>query len=145
MRVLINVLSRSKHKVIFKWINNNTEGFPVNFYVDKWLPQREILSNNSKYIRRLLKVYGKFIILIHLIIHITEHPHCKVFITHGGFHSLIETIDAEVPIIGFPVFGDQYQNLKTSQDYGIAIKSNIFTLTEELFERDLKSVLTDQK
>lgn len=44
LQVLINVLGRLKQKVIFKWINNDTRTFPNNFYVDSWLPQREILS-----------------------------------------------------------------------------------------------------
>lgn len=73
------------------------------------------------------------------------HPNCKLFITHGGVHGIMETILAEVPIIGFPVFGDQFQNVKISQDNGIAIVGNIFRLTEEIFEQDVKRILTDQK
>lgn len=76
---------------------------------------------------------------------ISGHPNCKLFITHGGLHGLMETILAKIPIIGFPVFGDQFQNVKISQDNGIAIMSNIFQLTEEIFERDVKRILTDQK
>jgi glucuronosyltransferase len=41
-----NVLGQLEQKVIFKWSNNNTEGFPDNFYVDSWLPQLNILSND---------------------------------------------------------------------------------------------------
>lgn len=44
LQVLINVLGRLEQKVVFKWINNDTTGLPNNFYVDSWLPQREILS-----------------------------------------------------------------------------------------------------
>lgn len=46
LMVLVNVLGRLEQKVIFKWNNNNTKGFPDNFYIDSWLPQREILSKN---------------------------------------------------------------------------------------------------
>lgn len=73
------------------------------------------------------------------------HPNCKLFITHGGIHGLMETIYAGVPIIGFPVFGDQYQNLRISQDNGFGIMNNIQTVTEETFERDVNLVLTDRK
>lgn len=76
---------------------------------------------------------------------ILEHPNCKLFITHGGVHGLLETIDAGIPMIGFPVFGDQFQNIKISQDNGIAIMSNIFTLTEESFRKDVELILSDQK
>lgn len=57
----------------------------------------------------------------------------------------METIDAGVPIIGFPIFGDQFQNVKTSQENGIAIMKNIFRLTEDTFKKDVNHILTDQK
>lgn len=76
---------------------------------------------------------------------ILEHSNCKLFVTHGGVHGLLEAIDAGIPMIGFPVFGDQFQNLKISQDNGIAIMSNIFTLTEESFRKDIELILSDQK
>lgn len=117
MRSLINVLGRLEQKIVFRWINNDTQGFPTNFYVNSWLPQREILN----------------------------HPKCKLFITHGGVHGIIETIDAGIPIIGFPVFGDQFQNVRISQENGIGIMSNIFTMTEETFEKDVKLILNDKK
>lgn len=46
LEVLVNVLGRLEQKVLFKWPNNDTQGFPNNFYVDSWFPQFEILSNN---------------------------------------------------------------------------------------------------
>jgi len=45
LRSLINVLGRLEQKIVFRWINNDTQSFPTNFYVNSWLPQREILSN----------------------------------------------------------------------------------------------------
>lgn len=74
-----------------------------------------------------------------------EHPNCRLFITHGGIHGLMESIDAAVPILGFPVFGDQFLNLRASQDNGFGIMSDIFTLTEEDFKRDVKLILTDKR
>jgi len=46
LQALINVLGRLQQKIVFRWINNDTQGFPDNFYVDSWFPQMEILSNN---------------------------------------------------------------------------------------------------
>jgi len=57
----------------------------------------------------------------------------------------METIDAGIPIIGFPVFGDQFQNVRISQENGIGIMSNIFTMTEETFEKDVKLIMNDKK
>jgi len=76
---------------------------------------------------------------------ILGHPNCKLFITHGGIHGLMETIDAGIPFIGFPVFGDQFQNLRISQENGFGIMSNIYTLNEETFERDINLTLTNMK
>lgn len=45
LKIIINVLGELEQKIVFRWINNDTRGFPDNFYVDSWLPQREILSN----------------------------------------------------------------------------------------------------
>jgi len=57
----------------------------------------------------------------------------------------METIDAGIPFIGFPVFGDQFQNIRTSQENGFGIMSNIHTLNEETFERDVNIILTDKR
>lgn len=57
----------------------------------------------------------------------------------------METIDAGVPIIGFPVFGDQFQNLRVSQENGFCIIGDIYTVVEETFEKDVKLILTDRK
>lgn len=57
----------------------------------------------------------------------------------------METIDAGIPFIGFPVFGDQFQNVITSEENGFGIMSNIHTLNEETFERDVKLILTEMR
>nr|ATN96035.1 UDP-glucuronosyl transferase 351A4 [Aphis gossypii] len=117
LEVFVNVLGRLEQKVLFKWTNNDTQGFPDNFYVDSWFPQLNIL----------------------------RHPNCKLFITHGGIHGIMETIDAGVPFIGFPFFGDQFQNLKISQENGFGLINDIHTLNEDSFERDVKLILTDMR
>lgn len=117
LEVFVNVLGRLEQKVLFKWTNNDTQGFPDNFYVDSWFPQLNIL----------------------------RHPNCKLFITHGGIHGIMETIDAGVPFIGFPFFGDQFQNLKISKENGFGLINDIHTLNEDTFERDVKLILNDMR
>lgn len=58
---------------------------------------------------------------------------------------MMEAIVAEIPFLGFPVFGDQFQNMKISQENGIGIMSDIFMLAEDTFERDVRLLLTNQK
>lgn len=74
-----------------------------------------------------------------------DHTNCKLFITHGGIHGIMESINAGIPMLEFPVFGDQFQNSKICQENEIAIMSNIFRLSEETLEKDIKHLLTDQK
>jgi len=89
---------------------------------------------------KIVKVF-----LIVLILLTLGHPNCKLFITHGGIHGIMETIDAGVPFIGFPFFGDQFQNLKISQENGFGLINDIHTLNEDTFERDVKLILTDMR
>lgn len=44
----------------------------------------------------------------------------KAFITHAGILSTIEAVDAGVPAIAIPLFGDQYGNAAALQDAGVA-------------------------
>lgn len=57
----------------------------------------------------------------------------------------MEAILAGVPLIGIPIFGDQFQNVKISQENGFGIESDFFKMTEKTFERDIKLMLTDHK
>lgn len=47
-----------------------------------------------------------------------------MFITHGGQLSTTEAIHFGVPVVGIPVFGDQYVNMKSAEDkgFGISVK-----------------------
>lgn len=48
LKILFDILGQLEQKVVFKWEKNETQELPDNFYVDSWLPQREILSKNFK-------------------------------------------------------------------------------------------------
>ncbi|KAL9650225.1 hypothetical protein ABK040_014881 [Willaertia magna] len=51
---------------------------------------------------------------------VLKHSAVKLFISHAGANSLLESIDAEVPLLLFPIFGDQYLNSLRAEDAGIA-------------------------
>ncbi len=42
--ILVNVLSKLKQKVIWKWDSEQMEGKPDNVLLKSWLPQQDILG-----------------------------------------------------------------------------------------------------
>lgn len=56
-----------------------------------------------------------------------------MFITHGGLLSTTETIHFGVPIIGIPVFADQFSNVDRAVNKGFALRVDLsYTLAEDL-------------
>ncbi|EDV43989.1 uncharacterized protein Dana_GF18759 [Drosophila ananassae] len=51
---------------------------------------------------------------------ILSHPNTRLFITHGGLLSVIEAIDSGVPMLGLPLFFDQFNNMQRVESAGVA-------------------------
>jgi len=49
----------------------------------------------------------------------------KAFITHCGQNSLTESVYAGVPIIGLPLFGDQFYNADVAVTHGIGLQIDV--------------------
>uniref|UniRef100_A0A6P7GJ04 UDP-glucuronosyltransferase n=1 Tax=Diabrotica virgifera virgifera TaxID=50390 RepID=A0A6P7GJ04_DIAVI len=105
-----------KQKVIWKSDENIMET-PDNVRTEKWIPQEEILA----------------------------HPNCKLFITHGGFNSVIETIYHAVPVLAMPLVGDQHFNAARIVDLNIGISTSFREITEEILDSLLEEILTNNK
>jgi len=71
------------------------------------------------------------------------HPNVKLFITHGGLHSIEETVSNAIPIVGVPFFADQYLNMKIAEEKGYGKLVNFFEMTEESFENAIKEILSN--
>uniref|UniRef100_A0A915N2Z5 glucuronosyltransferase n=1 Tax=Meloidogyne javanica TaxID=6303 RepID=A0A915N2Z5_MELJA len=56
---------------------------------------------------------------------ILEHPNTRAFITHCGQNSLTESARAGVPIIGIPLFGDQFYNCIVGETRGLGVQVDI--------------------
>ncbi|KAI5638552.1 UDP-glucoronosyl and UDP-glucosyl transferase domain-containing protein [Phthorimaea operculella] len=93
---LLKMFGALKYTVLWKF-EEQLPGLPKNVHILKWAPQPSILA----------------------------HPNCKLFITHGGLLSTIETIHFGVPIIGIPVFADQFSNVELSKKKGFALRVDI--------------------
>lgn len=74
---------------------------------------------------------------------ILAHPNIKVFISHGGLIGTLEAVFHGVPIIGIPVYGDQYKNLIKAEEAGTGTTLLYHDINEENLERILHEFLKD--
>ncbi|CAB3221864.1 unnamed protein product [Arctia plantaginis] len=113
---ILNVFRKLNQVVLWKWEEDNLENKPDNLIIRKWLPQKEILS----------------------------HPNIKVFISHGGLIGTQEAIFNGVPIIGIPIYADQYNNLLQAQYLGFGKILEYHDINEESLGKFLNEVLADE-
>ncbi|XP_049768134.1 UDP-glycosyltransferase UGT5-like [Schistocerca cancellata] len=100
--IFLNVFSKLKQCVLWKYETDNIPGKPKNVKIDKWLPQTDLLA----------------------------HKNVQLFITHGGLMSTIEAVSRGVPIIGIPIMADQHANVKRSVSAGIGLQLDFQNITE---------------
>ncbi|CAK1587786.1 unnamed protein product [Parnassius mnemosyne] len=90
---LLKVLGELPYTVLWKF-EEKLDGLPKNVHIRSWMPQASILA----------------------------HPNVKIFISHGGLLSTLETLRYGVPIITIPVFGDHASNAERCVQAGYALK-----------------------
>lgn len=88
-------------------------GMPKNVHISPWLPQLRIL----------------------------QHRNVMAFITHGGLMGTQEAISCGVPMIGIPLFADQFINVDNLVEKNIAVKLDYETMSVEDMTNALKTVL----
>ena len=69
------------------------------------------------------------------------HPQVKVFVAHGGTNGVQEAIYHGVPVLGIPLFFDQYDNLLRLQERGAAKIIQLADVNGRTFEEGIKEVL----
>ncbi|KXJ75299.1 hypothetical protein RP20_CCG012000 [Aedes albopictus] len=89
---------------------------PKNVYIRKWMPQNDLLA----------------------------HPNIKLFITHSGLLSTQEAVWHGVPIIGFPVFADQFQNINYCIAQGAGKRLSIKNVKSSELAGAIREVMTNE-
>ncbi|CAG4958603.1 unnamed protein product [Colias eurytheme] len=113
---LIELFGSLKQTVLWKF-DEDIKGLPKNVHIRNWLPQSSILA----------------------------HPNIKVFITHGGLLSVIESLEYGVPLLAIPVFGDQPGNVQRSVAAGHALKVDFSPDMTPALKTALDEMLTNDK
>ncbi|KAG8034237.1 hypothetical protein G9C98_001321 [Cotesia typhae] len=88
-------------------------GLPKNIRTFTWIPQLKVL----------------------------RHKNIRAFITHGGLMGTQEAIHSAVPMIGMPLFADQFTNVDLYVSKKIAIRLDYTDMTESKLDHALNEIL----
>ncbi|XP_068461133.1 LOW QUALITY PROTEIN: UDP-glucuronosyltransferase 3A1-like [Clinocottus analis] len=71
------------------------------------------------------------------------HKRARVFITHGGQNSLFQAVYHAVPVLGIPLFGDQFDNVVRAEAKGLGLTINPTDITRELLSSTIQMLTRD--
>nr|XP_024216492.1 UDP-glucuronosyltransferase 1-9 [Halyomorpha halys]XP_024216493.1 UDP-glucuronosyltransferase 1-9 [Halyomorpha halys] len=117
VKVFMKVFEEVPQKILMKWETTTFEGkLPKNVHLEKWYPQQDVLAHNNT----------------------------VLFITHGGYLSLVEAVHFGVPVIGIPYFGDQAKNFRFVEEAGIGKMLKLNEINYDNLSRMVKEVLSNK-
>lgn len=114
-QVLLQTFAGLKQRVLWKFEQDQLEDQPENVLIDKWFPQLDVLA----------------------------HPNVKLFITHGGLLSTIESIYYGKPVLGLPVFYDQHLNVQRATQAGYGLGLNLWNITATELQARIAELLSN--
>ncbi|KAI5633106.1 UDP-glucoronosyl and UDP-glucosyl transferase domain-containing protein [Phthorimaea operculella] len=116
VQTMLKVFSKMPQNILLKWNAVELNTSSTNIKISKWFPQSDLL----------------------------RHPKVKLFITQGGLQATNEAISAGVPLIGIPMFGDQWFNVEKYVKHNIGLRVDVDSITEESFENAISTVLNNK-
>lgn len=69
----------------------------------------------------------------------------KLFVYHGGLSGMNEAILNQVPILGIPIFSDQYRNIANAVHLGIGLSLDYNSLDKNTFLLAAKEIINNEK
>ncbi|CAH1406598.1 unnamed protein product [Nezara viridula] len=115
-QMFVNVLAATGKTVLWKQ-EETIHNKPNNIITKPWFSQRDIL----------------------------QHPKIELFISHCGNLGLTEGVDAGVPVICLPMYGDQHRNARAAEMSGFSIFLNYQSLTEDTLRAAINEILTNKR
>ncbi|XP_020813000.1 UDP-glucuronosyltransferase 2B14 [Drosophila serrata] len=104
-----------KQRVLWKFEQENLPNKPDNVYISDWFPQTDILA----------------------------HPKVLAFATHGGMLSTTESIYHGKPVIGLPIFSDQFFNMAHAEQTGYGIMLDFKALKAQDFRAAIERITSE--
>ncbi|XP_017076581.2 UDP-glucosyltransferase 2-like [Drosophila eugracilis] len=112
---LLKTFAKLNQRILWKCENDEMTGKPENVMIRKWYPQSDILA----------------------------HPNVRIFITHGGQLSTIESVYFGKPILGLPCYFDQHMNVIRARHMGIGLGLDVQNLNQRDLEHAIQTLLTN--
>ncbi|XP_031828486.1 UDP-glycosyltransferase UGT5-like [Nomia melanderi] len=113
--MILSVFAELPYTVLWK-SEIDLENKPDNVILRKWCPQEQVLA----------------------------HPNIVLFIYQGGLQSTEEALEYAVPLLGMPVFADQFLNVWALNDHGVAEVLQFANIDKETFKQTILKVITNQ-
>ena len=117
IEMLADALGKLPFYVLWRQIGHLPEKISPNIKIVTWFPQNDLLG----------------------------HPSTKVFLTHGGLNSFLESVYHAVPMVVIPLFGDQHKQawLVKIKELGVSLDKNV--IKSEDITRSITEVANNMK
>ncbi|XP_034664437.1 UDP-glucuronosyltransferase 2B14-like [Drosophila subobscura] len=116
LQMLLQTFASLPQRVLWKFEDERLPGRPQNVFISKFFPQQAVLA----------------------------HPKVKLFITHGGMLSTVESLHFGKPMLGLPCFFDQFRNMDHVQRMGLGLVLSHQEMTAADFKSALLRLLTEE-
>ncbi|XP_063750400.1 UDP-glucuronosyltransferase 2C1-like [Eleginops maclovinus] len=110
---IASVFAKMPQKVIWRHKGERPSTLGNNTLIVDWMPQKDLLG----------------------------HPQTKVFVAHGGTNGVQEAIYHGVPVLGIPLFFDQFDNLLRLRERGAGKIIELVDVNGHSFEQGINEVL----
>ncbi|RLU27377.1 hypothetical protein DMN91_001181 [Ooceraea biroi] len=111
-----NVLANLPCKVLWK-IDMQLSNKPDNIYISNWFPQQSILA----------------------------HPKLRLFVYQGGLQSTEEAVYYAIPLLGIPMFADQFVQVNKMVSLGVARQLDYLNISEKSLNASIMDMLNDNR
>ncbi|XP_076178991.1 uncharacterized protein LOC143152578 [Ptiloglossa arizonensis] len=116
LQVFFDVFAKLPYKIVWKFEKQLPEKLN-NVYTGSWYSQQSILA----------------------------HPNIKLFMYQGGLQSSEEAVHFAVPVLGFPVMGDQAYQAHRMEALGVGKCLDITSVTRDGLDSAIREIIDNKK